>query len=99
MYPTSLPDDAKHLDGEQRVHLARVGVGLEQLQALAPGDDNLLQLGAGEVAVHRVGDAGGALKRQVVQVHLGRGGEVTDEEALQRPPRRGGRTGGSRRRG
>lgn len=50
-------DNAKDLRGEQGVHLARVGVGPQQLQTLAPGHEDLLGLAAGEVAVHRVRDA------------------------------------------
>ena len=39
------PDDAEDLRGEEGVHLARVGVGLQQLEGLAAGHHDLLQIG------------------------------------------------------
>ena len=65
------PDHPKDLGGEQGVDLASVGVRSEHLQDLASADHDLLQLGAGELAMHAVRDASGTLQGQVVEVHGG----------------------------
>ena len=64
------PHHPEDLGGQQRVHLPSVRVGPQHLQYLATADDDLLQLGARELAVHAVRDASGALEGQVVEVHL-----------------------------
>ena len=53
------------------MHLARVGVGPHHLEGLAARHHDLLQLGAGELAMHAVRDASGTLQGQVVEVHGG----------------------------
>ena len=52
--------------------LARVRVGAQNLQGLASRHDNLLLLGAREVSMYRLRDAGGLLQRQCVQMHRDR---------------------------
>ena len=63
-------NDAEDLRGQQSVDFSGVGIRLEQLQGLASGDHDLLQLGPGEVPVDGVRDPGGMLQSQVVQMHF-----------------------------
>ena len=66
--------NTKHFVREQCVHLASVWIWTEQLQYLAPGDNDLLLLRAREVAVDGMSDACATLQGQIVQEH---GGVVT----------------------
>ena len=63
-------DDAEHFDREQGVDFAGVRIRTHQLQGLAPGHDDLLQLGPGKISVYRVRYPGGPLKGEVVQMHI-----------------------------
>lgn len=58
--------------------LARVRVRAQDLQSLASRHDNLLLLGAREVAMYRLRDAGGLLQRQCVQMHRDRRSTTAD---------------------
>ena len=51
---------------ENGVELARVGVGLEELETGATGKDDFLLTDAGEIANDCVGDGRGVFKRQVI---------------------------------
>ena len=63
-------DDAEHFDREEGVDFAGVRIRTHQLQGLAPGHDDLLQLGPGKISVYRVRYPGGPLKGEVVQMHI-----------------------------
>lgn len=58
--------------------LARVRVCTQDLQGLASRHDDLLLLGAREVAMYRLRDAGGLLQRQCVQMHRDRMSTAAD---------------------
>ena len=59
------------------MHLPRVGVGLEDLEAFSTRDDDLLKLCTGKVAVDRMRDARGTLEGQAVEMHGSMSAEVT----------------------
>lgn len=63
------PDDTEDLSLQQSQDLASIWVWPDEFQAFAMRDQNLLNLRAREISVDGMSDAGGSLKRHVVQIH------------------------------
>lgn len=73
------------------MNLSGVGIGSDQLQDLPPGEEDLLDLGAGEISVDGMGDGRRTLQSQVIQIHGGNGSMRCSEKNELNPHYFGGR--------
>lgn len=62
-------DNAEDFDGMKSDDFTRLRIGPQNLYRLSARNRNLLDLRAGEIAMHGAHDAGGALQRHAVKVH------------------------------